>query len=65
MVNYRCMELKNIRIQDKITQKEAANLIGVPYRTYIRYEANPSYEKSYTYRKMVVQIVLHRQRSGS
>ena len=50
------MELKNIRIQNKITQKEAANLIGVPYRTYIRYEENPSYEKSYKYKKMVEDL---------
>ena len=32
------MNLKEIRRQNGLTQKDAANLVGIPYRTYIRYE---------------------------
>ena len=37
------MELKNIRIQKNLTQEEAANLLGVSRRTYIKYENDENY----------------------
>lgn len=32
------MELRNIRLEKKLTQEKAANLLGVSRRTYIKYE---------------------------
>ena len=57
MVNYRCMDLIEIRKQNGLTQKEVAVLIGIPYRTYIRYEENPSYYGSYKYQKIVEDLL--------
>ena len=56
MVNLRCMTLVEIRKENRLTQKEAASLIGVPYRTYIRYEENPSYENTYKYRMILEDL---------
>ena len=53
MVNYKCMNLKELRKQNDITQKEAALMVGIPYRTYIRYEENEQYAKSYKYKKIM------------
>lgn len=47
------MDLVEIRKQNGLTQKEAATLIGIPYRTYIRYEENEGYSYSYKYRMIV------------
>lgn len=47
------MLLKEIRNEHNLTQKEAANLIGIPYRTFVRYEENEPFEDSYKYTKMV------------
>ena len=47
------MNLVEIRKQNGLTQKEAAALIGIPYRTYIRYEENEAYSSSYKY-KMIL-----------
>lgn len=47
------MNLVEIRKQNGLTQKEAATLIGIPYRTYIRYEENEGYSSSYKYRMIV------------
>ena len=44
------MELVDLRKRSGLTQKEAANIVGVPYRTYIRYEEEPSYVGNYKYR---------------
>ena len=44
------MDLLELRKQHGLTQKEVAQMIGIPYRTYIRYEKNPSYFGSYKYR---------------
>lgn len=46
------MNLKNIRQSGKITQQEASVILGVPLRTYIRYENDEKYEKSLKYQKM-------------
>lgn len=43
------MNLTELRKQNDLTQKEAAALVGVPYRTYIRYEENSSYCSTYKY----------------
>ena len=48
------MELREIRKKHNLTQKEASSLIGVPYRTYVRYEENGS--SNYKYRKMVEDL---------
>ena len=37
------MILKDIRKQYGLTQKEAANIAGVPLRTYVRYEKDEAY----------------------
>ena len=34
------MTLKELRSSYEITQSEAANSVGVPLRTYVRYESN-------------------------
>lgn len=44
------MDLRELRKSNNLTQAEAALLIGVPYRTYIRYEEDENYKKSYKYK---------------
>ena len=51
------MTLKEIRKQNGLTQKEAAKLIVIPYRTYIRYEENEGYKDSYKYRLFVSELL--------
>ena len=51
------MELSEVRIQNGLTQKEAAALIGVPFRTYIRYEKEESYKKSYKYKLFLQELI--------
>lgn len=43
------MDLVDIRKENNLTQKEAASLIGMPYRTYVRYEEDPSYKDTFKY----------------
>ena len=50
------MDLVDIRKSSKLTQKQAALLIGIPYRTYIRYEECPSYIGSFKYQKIVEDL---------
>lgn len=45
------MTLKELRISFNITQKEASTCVGVPLRTYIRYEQIDD-EKNLKYQKM-------------
>ena len=56
MVNYECMELVDIRKQSGITQKEAAELIGVPFRTYCRYENIETYRNTYKYKLFAKEL---------
>lgn len=56
MVNYSCMNLKELRKKYKITQKDAASIVGIPYRTYIRYEENNSYVSTYKYKKIYTDL---------
>lgn len=51
------MDLVEFRKQNGLTQKEAATLIGIPYRTYIRYEENEGYSSSYKYRMIVDDFI--------
>lgn len=46
------MNLKEIRKNSDITQQEASVILGVPLRTYIRYENDSKYEDSFKYQKM-------------
>ena len=50
------MTLKEIRKQNELTQKDAAILIGVPYRTYVRYEEKEPINNSYKYEKMILDL---------
>ena len=53
------MLLRETRNKYGLTQKQAALLIGIPYRTYVRYEESDSYSNSYKYRKMVEDLENH------
>ena len=53
------MLLRETRNKYGLTQKQAALLIGIPYRTYVRYEENDSFSNSYKYRKMVEDLENH------
>ena len=50
------MLLRETRNKYGLTQKQAALLIGIPYRTYVRYEESDSFSNSYKYRKMVESV---------
>ena len=43
------MKLKDLRLQCGLTQPAAAELVGIPFRTYCRYEAEESYKESFKY----------------
>ena len=47
------MELKELRESLGITQPEAASLIGIPMRTYFRYENEPKYIGTFKYNQML------------
>ena len=49
-------ELKKLRIEKKITQKEAAARIGVSLRTYITYENEPEKSGTLKYRFLVHEL---------
>ena len=51
------MTLKEMRQSFGITQVEAAKSIGIPLRTYARYEANPD-EANLKYQKIMVEKML-------
>lgn len=46
------MTLKELRNQIGITQPEASILLGIPLRTYCRYEKDAKYENSFKYKQM-------------
>jgi len=50
------MLLRETRNKYGLTQKQAASLIGIPYRTYVRYEENDSFSNNYKYKKMVEDL---------
>ncbi len=47
------MSLKGIRLQNNLTQEEAAQLLGVTRRTYVNYEAGRIDESSLKYKYVV------------
>ena len=47
------MNLKESRKQLGLTQPEAASLLGIPFRTYCRYEDQPQYEGTFKYNQIV------------
>ena len=47
------MKLKELRKQLGLTQPEAANLLGVPFRTYCHYEDEKRYENTFKYNQMM------------
>ena len=51
------MNIKDIRKQNHLTQKEAALLVGIPYRTYVRYEEYETYIGNYKYQKILEDLI--------
>ena len=47
------MELKELRLRCGLTQPEAAELVGIPFRTYCRYEGEHAYKESFKYAQIV------------
>ena len=47
------MELKETRKHLGLTQPEAAVLLGIPFRTYCRYEDDPHYVGTFKYNQMI------------
>lgn len=47
-----CMKLRDIRNKANITQLEASKIVGVPLRTFIRYENEEKYRKTLKYQKI-------------
>ena len=50
------MDLRRLRKANNLTQLEAALLIGIPYRTYIRYEEKDSYKDTYRYKAIYKEL---------
>ena len=50
------MTLKELRQKAKLTQKQCAEQLGIPYRTYIRYETIPSRENSFIYKHIYQEL---------
>ena len=46
------MKLKNIRLEKGLTQEQAANMLGISRRTYIKYENEETREKELKYKFM-------------
>ena len=51
------MTLQEFRKERKLTQKEASILVGIPYRTYMRYEEEKKYEGSFKYQKIIETLM--------
>lgn len=47
------MNLKELRKSSGLTQPEAADLVGVPFRTYCRYEDEPNYVGTFKYNQFM------------
>ena len=50
-------ELKRLRLQKRISQREASERIGVSLRTYVTYENDASKERTAKYRFLLSEIV--------
>ena len=53
------MNLKELRKASGLTQPEASALVGVPFRTYCRYEDEPGYVGSFKYNQFYRIIEEH------
>lgn len=47
------MSLREVRLQNKLTQEQAAKILGITRRTYVNYEAGKLKEDSFKYRYVV------------
>lgn len=47
------MKLKELRKQLNLTQPQAASIVGIPFRTYCRYEDEDKYEGSFKYNQII------------
>ena len=50
------MTIKELRKSKSLTQKEAAELCGIPLRTYIRYENNKQTENTIKYQYIIQKL---------
>ncbi len=50
-------ELKRLRLQKRISQREASERIGVSLRTYVTYENDTSKERTAKYRFLLSEII--------
>ena len=50
------MKLKDLRLRCGIAQPAAAELVGIPFRTYCRYEVEEAYEGSFKYAQIVKML---------
>ena len=46
------MDIRELRLHCGLTQPEAAQIVGIPFRTYCRYEAQESYKGSFKYEQI-------------
>lgn len=58
------MSLKEIRISGHLTQNEASIILGMPLRTYKRYENESSYENKDKYNKVcnILENYIHKEK---
>ena len=47
------MNLKEMRAGSGLTQIQAAAILGIPFRTYCRYEDEKSYENNFKYNQLL------------
>ena len=57
------MNLKQLRKETGLTQPEASVLLGVPFRTYCRYEDDDKYVDTFKYKQMVSLLEKRREES--
>ena len=50
------MNLKEERIHKELTQKKAAELLGVSLRSYVSYENNPALENTFKYKFFIHEL---------
>ena len=50
------MKLKDLRLRCGITQPAAAELVGIPFRNYCRYEAEEAYKGSFKYAQIAKML---------
>ena len=58
------MLLKELRLSKKITQVNAANIAGIPLRTYKRLESDPNYVGSIKYEKCINLLGKYNKQQG-